>query len=53
MVVCRVYYSNLTPEHMRQRQYMTDQYMGMQQTMMDHMMWRQQWMGPPAAQPGK
>jgi hypothetical protein len=27
--------------------------MGMQQMMMDHMMWRQQWMGPPAAQPGK
>ena len=49
----RGYYSNLTPEHMRQRQYMTDQYMGMQQMMMDHMMWRQQWMGPPAAQPGK
>ncbi len=49
----RGYYSNLSPEHMRQRQYMTDQYMGMQQMMMDHMMWRQQWMGPPAAQPGK
>ncbi len=49
----RGYYSDLTPEQLRQRQYMTDQYMGMQQMMMDHMMWRQQWMGPPAAQPGK
>ena len=49
----RGYYSNLTPEQLQQRHYMTDQYMGMQQMMMDHMMWRQQWMGPPAAQPGK
>ncbi|CAN5912837.1 MAG: hypothetical protein ACSLEZ_13675 [Thiobacillus sp.] len=43
------YYSKLTPEQLRQRQYMMDQTMGMQQMMMDHMMWRQQWMGPPPA----
>ena len=43
----RGYYTNLTPEQLRQRQYMTDQYTGMQQMMMDHMMMRQQWMGPP------
>ena len=48
----RGYYSNLTPEQLKQRQYMMDQYMGLQQMMMDHMMWRQQWMTPPA-QPGK
>ena len=47
------YYSKLTPEQVRQRQYMMDQYVSMQQMMMDHMMWRQQWMTPPAAQPGK
>lgn len=38
------YYSNLTPEQMNQRQYMTDQYMRMQQRMMDHMMQHQYWM---------
>jgi hypothetical protein len=38
------YYSNLTPEQLRQRQYMTDRYMAMQQQMMSHMMWHQQWM---------
>jgi hypothetical protein len=43
----RGYYTQLTPEQLKQRQYMMDQYMGMQQTMMDHMMWRQQWMAPP------
>lgn len=43
------YYSKLTPEQLKQRQYMMDQYMGMQQMMMDHMVWRQQWMGPPPA----
>jgi hypothetical protein len=32
------YYSRLTPEQMKQRQYMMDQYMNMQQMMMDHMM---------------
>jgi len=42
------YYSTLTPEQMKQRQYMMDQYMGMQQMMMDQMMMRQQWMTPPA-----
>lgn len=41
------YYSNLTPEQLRQRQYMTDQYLNMQQQMMNNMMWSQQyWMGP-------
>ena len=29
------YYSRLTPEQLKQRQYMMDQYMGMQQQMMD------------------
>lgn len=37
-------YSNLTPEQMKQRQYMMDRYMGMQQMMMDHMMQHQQYM---------
>lgn len=44
------YYSQLTPEQMRKRQYMTDQYLRMQQEMMNNMMWQQQyWMGPPPA----
>lgn len=47
------HYSRLTPEQMKQRQYMTDQYMGMQQMMMDHMMQRQQWMTPSPASAGK
>lgn len=47
------HYSRLTPEQMKQRQYMTDQYMGMQQMMMDHMMQRQQWMTPPPPPAGK
>lgn len=38
------YYSKLTPEQMKQRQYMMDQYMNMQQMMMDHMMQHQQYM---------
>ena len=38
------YYSKLTPEQQRQRQYMMDQYMPMQQMMMDHMMQHNQWM---------
>lgn len=37
-------YSKLTPEQMKQRQYMMDRYMGMQQMMMDHMMQHQQYM---------
>ena len=32
------YYSKLTPEQLKQRQYMMDQYMGMQQNMMNQMM---------------
>lgn len=45
------YYSKLTPEQMKQRQYMMEQYMGTQQMMMDHMMQWQEWMAPtpPAA----
>ncbi|MBO3273745.1 hypothetical protein [Pseudomonas schmalbachii] len=45
----RGYYSHLTPEQMRQHQYMMDQYMNMQQQMMNHMMWQQQYRngGPP------
>lgn len=45
----RGYYSGLTAEQLRQRQYMTDQYMPMQQMMMDHMMWHQRWMTQPPA----
>lgn len=47
------YYSKLTPDQLKQRQYMMDQYLGMQQMMMDHMMWRQQWVAPAAAAPTK
>jgi hypothetical protein len=45
------YYSKLTPDQLKQRQYMTDRYLAMQQMMMDHMMWHQYWMVPqqPAA----
>lgn len=44
------YYSRLTPEQMKQRQYMMDQYLGMQQQMMNNMMLHQNYMwGPPAA----
>jgi hypothetical protein len=42
------YYSRLTPEQLKQRQYMMDQYVGMQQMMMDHMLMRQQWMMQPS-----
>lgn len=44
------YYSNLTPDQLRQRQYMSDQYLATQQQMMGHMMWHQQWLNrvPPA-----
>lgn len=38
------YYSRLTPEQMKQRQYMMDQYMGMQQHMMNHMMMHQNYL---------
>ncbi|RQP27055.1 hypothetical protein [Burkholderia ubonensis] len=42
------YYSHLTPEQLRKRQYMSDQYLRMQQEMMNNMMWHQQyWMMPP------
>lgn len=40
----RGYYSKLTPEQLKQRQYMMDQYAPMQQMMMDHMMQHQRWM---------
>lgn len=45
----RGYYSQLTPEQLKQRQYMMDQYVGMQQMMMNHMLQWQQWMTPPPA----
>lgn len=38
------YYSKLTPEQVKQRQYMMDRYMNMQQMMMDHMMQHQNYM---------
>jgi len=41
-------YSNLSPEQIRERQYMRDQYMGMQQMMMAQMMQHQQNMGTPS-----
>jgi len=47
----RGYYSGLTPDQLRQRQYMMDQYLPMQQMMMDHMMWQQYWGTPPAKEP--
>jgi hypothetical protein len=47
----RGYYSNLSPEQLRQRQYMMDQYMPMQQMMMNHMMWQQHWQSPAASAP--
>lgn len=37
------YYSRLTPEQLRKRQYMTEQYLRMQQEMMNNMMWQQQY----------
>ncbi|MDT4890861.1 hypothetical protein FQZ97_1278200 [compost metagenome] len=39
------HYSQMTPEQMKQHQYMMDRYMGMQQMMMDQMMQHQQHMG--------
>lgn len=47
----RSYYSGLTPEQMKQRQYMMDRYMPMQQMMMDHMLWHQRWQSTPPAAP--
>ena len=44
------YYSKLTPEQMRQRQYMSDRFVWMQQMMMNHMMWHQHWMMVPPTQ---
>jgi hypothetical protein len=41
------HYSQMTPERMKQHQYMMDRYMGMQQMMMDQMMQHQQNMGTP------
>jgi hypothetical protein len=48
-------YRSLTPEQLRQRQYMMDRWMPMQQMMMDQMMQHQQWMmqPPPAVAPKK
>jgi hypothetical protein len=47
-------YRNLTPDQLKQRQYMMDRWMPMQQMMMDQMMQHQHWMMPsqtPAAPP--
>lgn len=42
------YYSRLTPEQIKQRQYMMDQYMGMQQQMMNQMLeYQNMWNQPP------
>ena len=38
------HYSELTPEQLKQRQYMMDQYLPMQQMMMHHMMQHQHYM---------
>jgi uncharacterized protein (DUF302 family) len=40
-------YRNLTPEQLRERQYMMDRWMPMQQMMMDQMMQHQNWMMQP------
>ncbi len=37
-------YQRLTPEQLKQRQYMMDQYMGLQQQMMEQMMDQQGYM---------
>jgi len=42
-------YKNLTPEQLKQRQYMMDRFMPMQQMMMDQMMQHQYWMVQPQA----
>ncbi len=42
----RGYYGRLTPDQMRQRQYMGEQTMRMQQFMLDQMMQHQYWMTP-------
>jgi hypothetical protein len=45
-------YSKLTPEQLKQRQYMMDRWMPMQQMMMGHMMQQQSMMmGPRMMQP--
>ena len=44
-------YRNLTPEQLRERQYMMDRWMPMQQMMMDHMMQHQYWMQPQPVPP--
>ena len=49
----RDHYSRLTPDQLKQRQYMMDQYIGMQQMMMEHMMMRQEWMAPAPPPAGK
>jgi hypothetical protein len=48
-------YRNLTPEQLKQRQYMMDRWMPMQQMMMNHMMQHQNWLmqQPPPAPPAK
>jgi len=44
-------YRNLTPEQLKQRQYMMDRWMPMHQMMMDQMMQHQHWMMQPQPTP--
>lgn len=44
------YYSQMSPEQLRQRQYMSDQYLSMQQMMMNQMMQHQGWINQPPTQ---
>lgn len=37
------YYRNMTPDQLKDNQYMMNNYMGMQQQMMNHMLWHQQY----------
>jgi len=43
-------YQNLTPEQLKQRQYMMDRWVPMQQMMMNQMMQHQYWMTQPPAE---
>ena len=43
-------YQNLTPEQLKERQYMMDRWVPMQQMMMNHMMLQQHWMMQPQAE---
>lgn len=47
------YYSGLTPEQVKQREYMIDQKLRMHQFMMEQMMQQQYWMAKPPGGPAK